>query len=154
MIEKVQVYLQTSSKSSNICKKQIQDVEMKVYLLTYKNEKREQDRLIKQKKKSRVSNPQPSAWWVNPLPTELWGLFQCHPKTNYILLLKQLQFSTAKNKHNSIMCNMEGQRVQYCSKRIISILFLYFSICLFRFVLTSQFYRDPENTFQSIMYND
>ena len=49
---------------------------------------------------------------------------------------------------------MEGQRVQYRSKRIISILFLFFSIFLFRFVLTSQFYRDLENTFQSIMYTD
>ena len=49
---------------------------------------------------------------------------------------------------------MEGQRVQYRSKRIISILFLFFGIFLFRFVLTSQFYRDLENTFQSIMYND
>ena len=49
---------------------------------------------------------------------------------------------------------MEGQRVQYRSKRIISIPFLFFSIFLFSFVLTSQFYRDLENTFQSIMYND
>ena len=49
---------------------------------------------------------------------------------------------------------MEGQRVQYHLKRIVSILFLFFSIFLFRFVLTSQFYRDVENTFQSIMYND
>ena len=49
---------------------------------------------------------------------------------------------------------MEGQRVQYRSKRIISILFLFFSTFLFRFVLTSQFYRDLENTCQSIMYND
>ena len=48
---------------------------------------------------------------------------------------------------------MEGHRVQYHSKRIISILFLFFSIFLFGFVLTSQFYRDLENTFQSIMYN-
>ena len=43
---------------------------------------------------------------------------------------------------------MEGQRVQYRSKIIISILFLFFSIFLFRFVLTSQFYRVLENTFQ------
>ena len=52
---------------------------------------------------------------------------------------------------------MEGQRVQYRSKRIIRICFCFvfiFSIFLFRFVLTSQFYRDLENTFQSIMYND
>ena len=46
---------------------------------------------------------------------------------------------------------IEGQRVQYRSKRIISILFLFFGIFLFRFVLTSQFYSDPENTFQSTM---
>ena len=39
---------------------------------------------------------------------------------------------------------MEGQRVQYRSKRIISILLLFFSIFLFRFVLTSQFYLDLE----------
>ena len=30
----------------------------------------------------------------------------------------------------------------------------FFSICLLRFVLTTQFYRDLENSFQSIMYND
>ena len=49
---------------------------------------------------------------------------------------------------------MDEQRVQYRSKRIISILFLLFSIFLFKFVLTSQFYRDLENTFQTTMYND
>ena len=44
-------------------KKHIHDVGMKVYLHTYNNEKRERDRFIKNnKKKSLVSNPQPSAW--------------------------------------------------------------------------------------------
>ena len=70
---------------------------------------------------------------------------------NKLYIAKQLQFSTAKKLSN---VRMEGQRVQYRLKRIISILFLFLSIFLFMFVLTSQFYRDLENTFQSIMYND
>ena len=41
-------------------KKQLHDVGTEIYLHIYNNEKRERDRFIK--KKSWVSNPQPSAW--------------------------------------------------------------------------------------------
>ena len=48
---------------------------------------------------------------------------------------------------------MEGQKSLNHSKRITSILFLFFIIFLFMFVLTSQFYRHLETIFHSIIYN-
>ena len=49
---------------------------------------------------------------------------------------------------------MEGQKSRYRSERITCIPFFIIIIFQFRFVLTSQFYRRLENTFQSIIYNE
>ena len=59
--------------TSNICKKQIHDVGMKVYLHTYNNEKRERDRFIKKKKK-KILGFEPATFRVIAEPSPDWAM--------------------------------------------------------------------------------
>ena len=91
-------------------KKQIHDIGTKVYLHTYNSKKRERDRLKKKKK-----NP---GFRTRNLPRGRRTLSRLRLSYGrcFAGVAKQLHFSTAKNKHNSIMCVWKDKKYSIVRK--------------------------------------